>query len=197
MPFKKVPPLYSVWQGMKRRCYNKSSKQYCDYGGRGITVCDGWISDYKAFEADMSPRPTGHTLDRIDNDGGYSPENCRWANKTTQQRNRRDTVKVVIDGTEYVAAELSHKHGIKADTIVARARKGFSISEVISHSRLPFVLTEEHKAKIKKGQQASLANRAHCKHGHEFTSDNTHINRHGHRICRQCGKEKSRRQRAA
>jgi hypothetical protein len=83
-------PLYSIWGAMKDRCCNTDSPGYVNYGGRGITVCAEWISSFEQFALDMGEKPSKyHSLDRINNDAGYSKDNCRWATKSQQMLNRR------------------------------------------------------------------------------------------------------------
>jgi hypothetical protein len=101
-------PEHYVWRSMHARCNDPARKEYASYGGRGISVCEAW-SDYAAFLADMGPRPSPkHSLERVDNDGPYSPDNCRWALGSDQQKNKRNTVRYtngVFTGTPAECAE--------------------------------------------------------------------------------------------
>jgi hypothetical protein len=92
-------PEWRAWSNMKSRCYCKSSREYPQYGGRGITVCDKWRNDFEAFFADIGLRPTSdHSLDREEVNGNYEPGNCRWATKQEQTDNRRP-IKVITNFT--------------------------------------------------------------------------------------------------
>ena len=82
--------IYRIYHAMLNRCYRSADQAYKNYGGRGITVCDRWRSSFEAFLGDMGERPSGLTLDRRNNDGNYSPDNCRWASREEQRRNQRE-----------------------------------------------------------------------------------------------------------
>lgn len=96
-----VSRTYSIWQNMVARCNNPNSDSWKDYGGRGITVCDKW-STFDGFLSDMGEAPDNGTLDRIDTNRGYYPDNCRWADWATQMRNKRNNVWVELDGKKMV-----------------------------------------------------------------------------------------------
>lgn len=190
MPFTIQPELYGVWKDMRDRCRNPKRKQWLDYGGRGIDICPEW-DDYRAFERDMSPRPPGLTLDRIDNDKGYSPGNCRWATRKEQQRNRREGSYVTIEGTRHRAIELAERSGLKTDTIIARAKSGLSLQDVLSPERR-FVNSPEQVEAAWRKSVAVRSARTCCKHGHEYTLENTRIRPDGGRDCRMCARLKMR-----
>ena len=174
MPYKKEPPLYSTWKSMKQRCLMKKSKAYKDYGARGITICERWMT-YKNFEVDMLPRPIGTSLDRIDNDLGYFPANCRWSTKQEQQRNRRINVKVTIEGVEYLAVALAEIAGLKTETIVLRAKFNPTLKQILSKDA-----SFRKLASIKR-----FSNKTHCPQGHSY-QEKGGLTKNGWRFCKEC-----------
>jgi hypothetical protein len=106
-------PLYSVWAGMKRRCYNPNDKFYSEYGGRGITVCDAWLHSPEVFVAwgQSNGYSKGLHIDRIDNDKGYSPDNCRFVTPTVNVRNRRVVPLYEYNGESKSLAEWGEMYG--------------------------------------------------------------------------------------
>jgi hypothetical protein len=120
----KYPQEYEVWAGMKERCSNRNRRGSRNYIGRGITVCEKWRHSFKAFIADMGPRPSPrHSIDRIDNDRGYEPGNCRWATMTQQHRNRRSNHLLTFQGRTMTVTEWASVVGIKASTLFTRISK--------------------------------------------------------------------------
>lgn len=132
------PPEYGVWTGIKQRCNNPNSPNYKNYGARGIKVCNRWDTPdgFRYFLEDMGPRPEGRTkggkpiysLDRIDTNGDYSPENCRWADWQTQANNRRTNM--VIDGK--TLAEWGRELGGSRHMLRKRLKYGYTLEEAVS-----------------------------------------------------------------
>lgn len=123
--------IYRVWCGMRERCNNKAHKGYSRYGGRGIFVCERWNS-FANFLEDMGLPPEGYTLDRIDNDGPYCKENCRWATYFTQAANRSNNVFVALHGETMILAEAARRLQVEQGAIAkwCRIRK-LSIQDAV------------------------------------------------------------------
>lgn len=126
--------LYNTWFGMKRRCYDPCCKNYSRYGERGITICDEWLNSFKNFSswALSNGYSEGLTIDRIDNDKGYSPDNCRWATKSEQNRNYSRNHKLTYKGQTKCVADWSEEYGIKEATILERIRNGWTPEEIFT-----------------------------------------------------------------
>lgn len=122
---------YSVWQGMRRRCGKKDHKSFNYYGGRGIKVCERW-SDFTNFLKDMGDVPPGMTLGRIDNDGNYSPKNCRWESMKQQANNRRNNNVIEYSGIKLNLQQWSEKTGLARDVIEHRISAGWSIGDALT-----------------------------------------------------------------
>lgn len=117
-------PAYKAWHAMIQRCTNPKNHKWHRYGGRGITVCERWLS-YEAFLEDMGPRPPGMTIDRCENDGNYEPGNCRWATQPQQARNRSTNRFVLVDGEALTVSEASRRLGPNRSTVGRRIREGW------------------------------------------------------------------------
>ena len=118
---------YVAWCGMKRRCYAKKATYYYNYGGRGIEVCREWKDSYETFLRDMGRAPSpSHTLDRINNDMGYSKANCRWATRTEQMNNTRHNIYLVVNGETISVGEASQRYCVPCYDIQRRLRSGWT-----------------------------------------------------------------------
>ena len=114
----------NAYRHMMQRCYSKNSAQYKNYGGRGIRVCERWLGSFENFLIDIGRAPSKlHSIDRIDSNGDYSPENCRWATWTDQQRNRRNNRTIEIDGETKTLAEWCEIHDVPYQRVHQRITK--------------------------------------------------------------------------
>lgn len=114
---------YRAWEAMIQRCTNPRCRIYAYYGGRGITVSATWRRSFEAFYAHMGPRPRGHSLERIDNERGYEPGNCKWATKPEQQNNTRWAKRVTVMDVSLSVTEAARALGVKRQAIYDRVRR--------------------------------------------------------------------------
>lgn len=145
-------PLYGVWMAILRRCTNQNCKEYHRYGGRGITVCERWANSFMAFYADMGEQPPGMQIDRIDNDRGYEPGNCRWVTSQQNNRNRRDSVYVEFRGERLHIRELAERCGIGVNTLAWRIKTGMSVEDAATKD-----LTDHNSYVDFRGERISMA----------------------------------------
>lgn len=126
--------VHSIWRSIKDRCYNPKNYDYKHYGGRGITVCEEWKSDFLSFYnwALSNGYEEGLTIDRIDVNGEYSPENCQWVSIVEQSNNRRNNKVVTFRGESLTIAQWSKKTGVKYGDIQNRLNYGYSFEEAIN-----------------------------------------------------------------
>jgi hypothetical protein len=126
-------PEYSVWKGMKSRCLNPKARQYADYGGRGITVCERWLASFQNFFADMGPRPSSkRSIERVNNDGNYESDNCIWALRRQQSCNKRNTEFVEYNGRRLSLVELARAHNIDSGVLHTRLQNGWPIEHALA-----------------------------------------------------------------
>ena len=132
---------------MRRRCYEESDEAYKHYGGRGIEVCQEWKNDFQAFEEwaflagyDENKSRSEQSIDRINVDGDYSPDNCRWADCETQNYNRRDTRKIVVNGEAKTLKDLEKEYGVPMTTLRSRYGKykseEYTFEDLISREKI-------------------------------------------------------------
>lgn len=127
-----ITKLYKVWAAVKQRCTNPKNKAYKNYGGRGIKLCDEWL-EYEPFEewAFENGYAEGLQLDRIDNNGSYSPDNCRFVSTLENSHNKRNNVWITIDGKTALAVDWAKEVGVDVEVIRKRLRKGWTPKEAV------------------------------------------------------------------
>jgi hypothetical protein len=131
-------PEYTAWLDAIRRCHRRSCKYFAAYGGRGIHVCDRWrfgeggVSGIECFIADMGERPDGLTLERIDVNLGYTPDNCKWASWETQYNNTRRSRVVEFNGRRHTAATLAKAVGLPYKTVLYRLDAHWSVEDIVA-----------------------------------------------------------------
>lgn len=128
--------LYQVWNGMLNRCENKNTKAYIDYGGRGISVCSEWHDSATFFEwALQNGYEEGKQIDRIDNDGNYEPNNCRWVSRQENANNKRNNRRFYYDGKLMTMAEIARANNINYKLFHKHLSKGMSVEEAIRRQK--------------------------------------------------------------
>lgn len=127
-------PEWRTWISMKTRCLNSHRSEYTRYGGRGITICDRWLHSFESFFADMGERPTPwHSIDRINNDGNYEPDNCRWATVQQQAENRSNVQQLEFGGQVDTLKGWSRRSGIPYSTLRRRLTAGWPLWKALDH----------------------------------------------------------------
>lgn len=135
---------YTCWANMKDRCLNGNNHAFLNYGGRGITVCERWMS-YENFLEDMGRAPSNkYSIERIDNNDGYKAENCKWATAKEQNNNRRDTIKLSIGNETITISEASERYSISRDVLHYRL-KNMSAEEAVSFPTMPLGVNYKHR----------------------------------------------------
>lgn len=125
--------LHKIWKGMKKRCYNNRCRSYKDYGGRGITVCDEWLNDFMAFRnwSLQNGYADDLSIDRIDVNSNYCPENCRWATDLVQANNSRHCHWITYNGKTQSLSDWAREYNIKSGTLESRLNTGWDIEEAL------------------------------------------------------------------
>lgn len=134
-PYKNKSVTYNIWCCMRQRCSNPKIGCYERYGGRGIKVCERWQNSFENFLADMGEAPAGMQIDRINNDGNYEKDNCRWSTSKDQANNRRSNVYHTYRGKEYTISQLADVAGISMKLMWYRLSAGWSTDEAVETPR--------------------------------------------------------------
>lgn len=138
-------PEFAIWQGMIRRCYSPTEPAYVNYGARGITVCDRWRESFANFLADMGSLPSKHhSIDRINNDGPYSSDNCHWATRKEQNNNTRRNHFLDYNGQHLTIAQWSDVTGLTVDAIGLRVARGWTVERTLT---TPLRITKQARRK--------------------------------------------------
>ena len=137
------------YHSMKQRCYNEKCKDYYLYGGRGIKVCDRWLESFENFLEDMGNRPNNTSLDRINPEKDYSPENCRWADTKTQSLNKRNSKYVTFNNETRLLIEFCEELNLHYNTVIERLRRHkWSIEKTLSTKTNKCFIKNEKRDKI-------------------------------------------------
>lgn len=131
---KQSKKLLRVWRSMRNRCYNVNQQSYKDYGGRGIVVSPRWLGSegFANFTADMGEPKEDETLDRIDTNGNYEPDNCRWLSRLGQANNKRNNHNITVNGVTKTVAQWARELGCNGSAILYRLKKGMDPAEAVS-----------------------------------------------------------------
>lgn len=134
----KKAPEHNIWNHMKRRCLNPTNKAYKDYGGRGIKICEKWLN-FENFYRDMGPRPSSkHSIERVNNDGNYEPDNCLWILKSDQNKNQRSNLIINYQGETKILSEWAKSLNLKYMFLYHRLiRKKQSMEQVLGLKKSP------------------------------------------------------------
>ena len=161
-------PEYSAWMDMRSRCNNPKNMAYHLYGGRGITICSRW-DDFMNFLIDIGMRPSNkHSLDRIDVNGPYSPENCRWVLREIQDNNKQNTRTITWNGEPLSMAQWERRLGLTKGVLHLRLKMGWLLDRAMTEP-------------VQRSRKRSI-----CKRGHKMIDENIKITSQGRRLCKKC-----------
>ena len=164
--------LYRIWSNMKSRCYCKTATRYERYGGRGITVCEEWKNNFLTFYewAIVSGYKDGLSIERIDIDLGYTPQNCKWILRSEQSKNTCRTHLVSHNGKTQCVEDWCKELGLKSNTILERSKKLNGDFYTAIFDFIPYTKNDKK----------------FCVHGHEYTEENSGYTKMGYRFCKKC-----------